>query len=52
MPTGGTHHYRFTLWALSARLNLSGNPSAAEVQTALSTRILARTTLTGTYTRQ
>ena len=51
-PPSGTHHYRFTLWALSSRLNLSGNPSAAEVQTALSTRILARTTLNGTYTRQ
>jgi Raf kinase inhibitor-like YbhB/YbcL family protein len=51
-PPGGLHHYRFTLWALSARLNLSGTPSAAEVRTALTTRILAQTTLTGTYTRK
>ncbi|MGD0247594.1 MAG: YbhB/YbcL family Raf kinase inhibitor-like protein [Candidatus Limnocylindrales bacterium] len=50
-PPGGTHHYRFTLWALSARLNLSGTPSAAEVRTALTTRVLGQTTLTGTYTR-
>ena len=51
-PPGGTHHYRFTLWALSARLNLSGTPTAAQVRTAFSTRILGQTTLTGTYTRK
>jgi Raf kinase inhibitor-like YbhB/YbcL family protein len=51
-PPGGTHHYRFTLWALSSRLNLSGTPSAAQVRTALTTRILAQSTLIGTYTRQ
>lgn len=51
-PPGGTHHYRFTLWALSSRLGVSGTPSAAEVRTALTTRILGQTALTGTYTRQ
>ena len=51
-PPSGTHHYRFTLWALSARLNLSDKPSAAEVRTALTIRTLAQTTLTGTYARQ
>lgn len=51
-PPSGTHHYRFTLWALSSRLNLSGTPSAAQVRTALTTKILAQTYLTGTYTRQ
>lgn len=51
-PPSGTHHYRFTLWALSTRLNLSGTPSAAEVRTALTTRILGQTTLIGTYTRK
>ena len=50
-PPSGTHHYRFTLWALSARLNLSDKPSAAEVRTALTIRTLAQTTLTGTYER-
>ena len=50
-PPSGTHHYRFTLWALSSRLNLSGTPSAAEVRTALTVKILAQTKLTGTYTR-
>jgi Raf kinase inhibitor-like YbhB/YbcL family protein len=51
-PPSGTHHYRFTLWALSSRLGLGGTPSAAQVRTALTTKILAQTTLTGTYTRQ
>jgi Raf kinase inhibitor-like YbhB/YbcL family protein len=51
-PPSGTHRYRFTLWALSARLNLSGTPSAAEVRTATTNLILAQTTLTATYTRQ
>jgi Raf kinase inhibitor-like YbhB/YbcL family protein len=51
-PPSGTHHYRFTLWALSARLSLSATPSAAEVRTALTIRTLAQTTLTGTYTRE
>lgn len=51
-PPSGTHHYRFTLWALSSRLGLSGNPSAAQVRTALTTKILGQTTLTATYTRQ
>jgi Raf kinase inhibitor-like YbhB/YbcL family protein len=51
-PPGGTHRYRFTLWALSGRLNLSGNPSAAEVRTATTNLILGQTTLTATYTRR
>ena len=51
-PPSGTHHYRFTLWALSSRVSLSGTPSAAQVRTALTTKILAQTYLTGTYTRQ
>jgi Raf kinase inhibitor-like YbhB/YbcL family protein len=51
-PPSGTHRYRFTLWALSARLNLSGTPSAAEVRTATTSLILGQTTLTATYTRQ
>jgi len=50
-PPGGTHHYRFILWALSSRLGLGGTPSAAGVRTALTTKILAQATLAGTYTR-
>lgn len=51
-PPSGTHHYRFTLFALSAPLKLSGTPSAADVRTAVPGVLLGRTTLTGTYTRQ
>jgi hypothetical protein len=51
-PPSGTHRYRFTLWALSSRLGLTGTPSAAQVRTVLTTRILGQTGLTGTYTRQ
>lgn len=51
-PPSGTHRYRFTLWALSGRLNLSGTPSAAEVRTAATNLILGQTTLTSTYTRR
>jgi Raf kinase inhibitor-like YbhB/YbcL family protein len=51
-PPSGTHRYRFTLWALSGRLYLNGNPSAAEVRTAANNLILGQTTMTATYTRR
>jgi Raf kinase inhibitor-like YbhB/YbcL family protein len=51
-PPGGTHHYRFTLYALSAQLPLSGMPTATEVRNALGRVLLGQTTLTATYTRQ
>ncbi len=51
-PPSGTHRYRFTLLALSSRIGLPGTPSAAQVRTALTTKILGQTTLTATYTRQ
>jgi Raf kinase inhibitor-like YbhB/YbcL family protein len=50
-PPSGTHHYRFTLWALSSRLGLSGTPSAAEVRAAAASKSLGQTVLTGTYSR-
>jgi Raf kinase inhibitor-like YbhB/YbcL family protein len=51
-PPSGTHRYRFTLWALSGRLNLTGNPSAAETRTAANNLILGQTTMTAAYTRR
>jgi hypothetical protein len=51
-PPGGTHRYRFTLYALSAPLTLSGTPSASEVRGALARVLLGHTTLTATYTRR
>jgi Raf kinase inhibitor-like YbhB/YbcL family protein len=50
-PPSGTHHYRFTLYALAAALNLPPNVRAADVRTSMSGKILAQTILTGTYTR-
>jgi len=51
-PPSGTHHYRFTLYALSAPLGLTGSPSAADVRAAASRVLLGQTTLTATYTRR
>jgi Raf kinase inhibitor-like YbhB/YbcL family protein len=50
-PPSGTHHYRFTLYALSAPLGLTGVPSASDVQSAVGNVLLGQTTLIGTYTR-
>ena len=51
-PPSGTHHYRFRLLALSARLSLSGTPSAAAVLAAATEHILGEALLTGTYRRR
>lgn len=51
-PPSGTHHYRFTIWALSSLLHLKGAPSADNLRTAMAGKILAETTLTATYARQ
>ncbi len=51
-PPGGTHHYQFTLYALSRTLTVSGTPTAAEIRTAVKAVLLGQTQLTGLYTRQ
>jgi Raf kinase inhibitor-like YbhB/YbcL family protein len=51
-PPGGTHHYRFTLYALSDSPSPSGGATASALRTAIKGLILAQTTLTATYTRQ
>jgi hypothetical protein len=43
------HTYLLTLFALSAPLGLSGNPTAAEVRQAAADKTLATATLRGTY---
>ena len=49
-PPSGTHHYRFTLYALAAPLGLPGHPAGATVRAALArASILGQTTLVGTY---
>ncbi len=51
-PPSGTHHYRFTLYALSAPLQIAGQPSADEVRRAIGPVLLGQAVLTGTYTRR
>jgi Raf kinase inhibitor-like YbhB/YbcL family protein len=49
-PPSGTHHYRFTLYALAKPLGLSGHPDGSAVRAALKgADVLAKVTLTGTY---
>ena len=50
-PPSGTHRYVFTMLALSARLGLTGTPSAEEVRAAAGTKLLGEARLTGRYTR-
>jgi Raf kinase inhibitor-like YbhB/YbcL family protein len=51
-PPSGTHHYRFTLYALAAPLGLAGSPRAPAVRSALATAtILGKAVLTATYRR-
>lgn len=49
-PPSGTHHYRFTMYALSAPLSLPGHPDGSTVRAALKkASILAKVTLVGTF---
>jgi Raf kinase inhibitor-like YbhB/YbcL family protein len=50
-PPSGTHRYVFTLFAVSAPLNVPGEPDVEAVRSAMEGRILDQATLTGTYTR-
>lgn len=48
-PPSGTHHYRFTLYALAQPLALDGHPDGTAVRHALQAAdVLAKVTLTGT----
>jgi Raf kinase inhibitor-like YbhB/YbcL family protein len=51
-PPSGTHHYVFTLYALSGPLGLTGAPNAAAVRAAVQPILLAQATLKATYTRR
>jgi Raf kinase inhibitor-like YbhB/YbcL family protein len=50
-PPSGTHHYRFTLSALDAVLELTGAPRIDALRAAMAGHVLAEATLTGTYQR-
>lgn len=50
-PPGGSHHYRFTLYALDTKLNLPPGATKEEVLRAMERHILTQTQLTGQYAR-
>jgi Raf kinase inhibitor-like YbhB/YbcL family protein len=50
-PSGGSHQYRFTIYALDQRLNLKAGASKKQVIDAMQGHILAQGQLTGTYQR-
>lgn len=51
-PSVGTHRYQFTLYALSTPLAFGMTPTAPDLEREMKGKILAQTTLTGTYIRQ
>jgi len=51
-PKGKPHRYQFTVYALSAPLNLSPGASKKELLSAMEGKVLAQGTLEGTYSRQ
>jgi Raf kinase inhibitor-like YbhB/YbcL family protein len=50
-PPSGQLRYEFTLYAMTAPLQLDGAPAADEVDRALGANLLAEARLTGVYTR-
>jgi Raf kinase inhibitor-like YbhB/YbcL family protein len=50
-PPGGTHHYRFFIYALDGALDLDPGASKSRVLDAMGDHILAEAQLTGIYTR-
>jgi Raf kinase inhibitor-like YbhB/YbcL family protein len=51
-PPSGTHHYRFTLYALAAPLGLPGHPKGDAVRSALaSAGVLGKVTIVGTFAK-
>jgi Raf kinase inhibitor-like YbhB/YbcL family protein len=51
-PPSGTHHYRFTLYALDAVLPLAAAPRVQQLQTAMAGHVIDSAVLTGTYRRR
>jgi len=51
-PGHGTHHYRFTLYALAQKLDLKPGASKQELLAAMRGHIVAQGLLTGTYERK
>ncbi|MFO7894082.1 MAG: YbhB/YbcL family Raf kinase inhibitor-like protein [Longimicrobiales bacterium] len=51
-PGHGTHHYRFTVYALSEPLELEPGADRAELEDAMDGKILDQARITGTYERE
>jgi Raf kinase inhibitor-like YbhB/YbcL family protein len=51
-PPGGTHRYRFTLYALDAKLNLPPGATKYEVLQAMESHVLDQQELVGRYRRE
>ena len=51
-PPGGTHRYRFFLYALDSTLELPSDASKQQLVDAMEGRVLAEGRLTGTYSRR
>jgi Raf kinase inhibitor-like YbhB/YbcL family protein len=49
-PSGSTHHYQFTLYALDQQLELPDGSKAADLQAAIDATSIAAAQSTGTYT--
>jgi Raf kinase inhibitor-like YbhB/YbcL family protein len=50
-PPSGSHHYQFTLYALSQPTDLAGTPNADDLQRTLADSVLAQARLTASYQR-
>lgn len=50
-PPSGTHHYRFTVYALSAKTGLADGAKLDEALKAIDSKSIARGRLTGLYAR-
>lgn len=50
-PPSGTHHYRFTVYALSARTGLAAGASLKDALAAVDEQAIAKGRLTGVYSR-
>jgi Raf kinase inhibitor-like YbhB/YbcL family protein len=50
-PGGGAHHYRFTLYAVDAPIELSPGASADDLRAAVRGHVVSRARLVGLYVR-
>ena len=48
-PPSGTHHYRFTVYALSSRVDVTADTALVNVFSAIDDAAIGRGTLTGTF---